>query len=165
MPLYSQDQIQTIAAKIKDVRFGMFTTYDAEHLLTSRPLTTQQIDNEGNLWFFASDEAAFTLDLPQHPDVNISFSDPERQLYLSVSGHAYLLKDKAKARELWTPAARSWFPKGVDDPHLSLIRVRIQSAEYWDAGASKMKQLVQKARTAITGRSPIHMGQATTICL
>ena len=69
------------------------------------------------------------------------------------------------ARELWTPAARSWFPKGVEDPHLTLIRVRIQSAEYWDAGSSKMKQLVQMARTALTGRSPIHMGQATTICL
>ena len=66
---------------------------------------------------------------------------------------------------MWTPAARSWFPKGVDDPHLTLIRVRIQSAEYWDAGSSKMKQLVQMARTALTGRSPIHLGQATTICL
>lgn len=165
MPLYSQDQIQTIADKIKDVRFGMFTTYDDEHMLTSRPLTTQQIDNEGNLWFFTSDEAAFTLDLPRHPDVNISFSSPEQQLYLSITGQAYLLKDKAKARELWTPAARSWFPKGVDDPHLTLIRVRIGSAEYWDAGSSKMKQLVQMARTALTGRSPIHLGQATTICL
>ncbi|TYQ13682.1 UNVERIFIED_ORG: general stress protein 26 [Zoogloea ramigera] len=165
MPLYSQDQIQTIADKIKDVRFGMFTTCDADQMLTSRPLTTQQIDNEGNLWFFTSDEAAFTLDLPTHPDINISFSDPERQLYLSISGQAFLVKDQAKARELWTPAARSWFPKGVEDPHLTLIRVRIQSAEYWDAGSSKMKQLVQFAKTALTGRSAIHMGRSTTICL
>lgn len=165
MPLYSQDQIQTIASRIKDVRFGMFTTCDAENLLSSRPLTTQQIDNEGNLWFFASDEAAFMLDLAEHPDVNISFADPERDVYLSICGHAYLVKDKAKARELWTPAARSWFPKGVDDPHLTLIRVRIQSAEYWDAGSSKMLQLVQLARTALTGRAPVHIGKATTICL
>ncbi|KQQ33318.1 general stress protein [Duganella sp. Leaf126] len=165
MPLYSQDQIQTIASKIKDVRFGMFTTCDADQLLTSRPLTTQQIDNEGNLWFFTTDEAAFTLDLPRHPDVNISYSAPERQLYLSIAGQAFLLKDKAKARELWTPEARNWFPKGVDDPHLTLIRVRIQSAEYWDAGSSKMTQLVQMARKALTGRSTIRMDRPTTICL
>lgn len=165
MPLYSQDQINTISAKIKDVRFGMFTTFDAEHVLTSRPLTTQQLDNEGNLWFFASDEAAFMLDLPQHPDVNISYSDPERNLYLSISGRAHVVKDRAKARELWNAAARGWFPGGVDDPHLSLIRVRIESAEYWDAGSTKMKQLVQIARAAITGRAPVPMGRHTTICL
>ena len=165
MPLYSQDQINTIAAKIKDVRFGMFTTCDSGHALTSRPLTTQQLDNEGNLWFFASDEAAFMFDLPKHPDVNISYSDPERNLYLSISGRAHVLKDRAKARELWTAAARSWFPDGVDDPHLTLIRVRIESAEYWDAGSTKMKQLVQIARSAITGRANMAMTRHTTICL
>ena len=165
MPLYSQDQINTIAAKIKDVRFGMFTTSESGHALTSRPLTTQQLDNEGNLWFFASDEAAFMFDLPKHPDVNISYSDPERNLYLSISGRAHVLKDRAKARELWTAAARSWFPDGVDDPHLTLIRVRIESAEYWDAGSTKMKQLVQIARSAITGRANMAMARHTTICL
>lgn len=165
MPLYSQEQINTIAAKIKDVRFGMFTTFDAQHVLTSRPLTTQQIDNEGNLWFFSSDEAAFMLDLPDNPGVNISYSDPQRNLYLSISGRAYVLKDRAKARELWNAAARSWFPKGVDDPHLTLIRVRIESAEYWDAGSTKMKQLVQIAKSAITGRAPAAASRHTTICL
>ncbi|NYE58876.1 general stress protein 26 [Duganella sp. 1224] len=165
MPLYSQDQINTIAAKIKDVRFGMFTTVDGDNVLTSRPLTTQQIDNEGNMWFFTSDEAAFTHDLAAHPEVNVSFSNPEEQMYLSVTGQAYLLKDRAKARELWSPLVRAWFPGGLDDPHLAMIRVRIQSAEYWDASASKMKQLVQLAKSALTGRAPVDMGKHTTICL
>ncbi len=165
MPLYSQDQINTIAAKIKDVRFGMFTTLDRSNVLTSRPLTAQQIDNEGNMWFFTSDEAAFTQDLAQHPQVNVSFSNPDEQVYLSVTGQAYLLKDRGKARELWTPLVKTWFPGGLDDPHLSLIRMRIQSAEYWDAKASKMKQLVQLAKNALTGRAPLEMGKHTTICL
>jgi len=165
MPLYSQDQINAIAAKIKDVRFGMFTTLDRDNVLTSRPLTTQQIDNEGNMWFFTSDEAAFTQDLAQHPQVNVSFSNPDEQLYLSVTGQAYLLKDRAKARELWSPLVRAWFPGGLDDPHLAMIRVRIQSAEYWDASASKMKQLVQLAKSALTGRATVEMGKHTTICL
>lgn len=165
MPLYSQDQIHTIAAKIKDVRFGMFTTVDDDNVLTSRPLTSQQIDNEGNMWFFTSDEAPFTHHLEHHPDVNVSFSNPDDHLYLSVTGQAYLLKDRAKARELWNPLVRAWFPRGLDDPHLAMIRVRIQSAEYWDANASKMKQLVQLAKAAITGRAAVDMGKHTTICL
>jgi len=165
MTLYSQDQIHAIAAKIKDVRYGMFTTVDDDHVPTSRPLTNRQVDNEGNLWFFTSDEAPFTQDLAQHPDVNVSFSSPEDNLYLSVTGQAYLLKDRAKARELWTPAAKAWFPGGLDDPHLAMIRVRIQTAEYWDARTNKMTQLMARARAALTGRYPTDIGRHTTICL
>ncbi|MCU6500336.1 pyridoxamine 5'-phosphate oxidase family protein [Rugamonas sp. A1-17] len=165
MPLYNQEQIHALAARIKDVPVGMFTTSGDQNVLTCRPLPTQQIDNEGNLWFFAADDADFTADLKQHPDVNISFSNPKENLYLSVSGHACMLKDRAKARELWHPTVRGWFPGGLDDPHLALIRVRVQTAEYWDAGAGKMKQLLQLARTAISGRTPLQMGRHTTICL
>lgn len=165
MALYSQDQINTIAAKIKDVRFGMFTTLGGDKALSSRPLASLQIDNEGNMWFFASDEAAFTQELPQHPDVNISFANPERNLYLSVSGRAHLLRDRAKARELWSPLVRGMLPGGLDDPHLVLIRVRIQSAEYWDAGTGNMKQLFHFAKAAISGRAAIDTGKHTTICL
>ncbi|WP_432379865.1 pyridoxamine 5'-phosphate oxidase family protein [Duganella sp. P38] len=165
MPLYSQEQINAIAAKVKHVRFGMFTTIDDDHGLTSRPLTVQQIDGEGNMWFFTSDEADFTHALASHPDVNVSFSNPHEHLYLSVTGQAYLVRDRAKARELWNPLVRAWYPRGLDEPHLALIRVRIQTAEYWDASTSKMKQLVQLARTAVTGRAPVAMGKHTTICL
>lgn len=165
MPLYTQDQINTIAAKIKHVRFGMFTTRDGYNVLSSRPLTIEQIDNEGNLWFFTSDEAPFTADLAEHPDVNVSFSNPDEQLYVSVTGHAYLLKDRAKARELWTPLVGAWYAGGLDDPHLALIRVRIHAAEYWDVKGSKMKQLVQLARAAVTGRAAVGVGRHTTICL
>ncbi|SDF38989.1 MULTISPECIES: pyridoxamine 5'-phosphate oxidase family protein [unclassified Duganella] len=165
MPLYSQDQINTIAAKIKHIRFGMFTTMDHANVLSSRPLTVQQIDGEGNMWFFSSDEADYTQELTLHPEVNVSFSSPDEHLYLSVTGQAFLVRDRAKARELWNPLVRAWYPGGLDDPHLTLIRVRIQTAEYWDASTSKMKQLVQLARTAVTGRAPVGMGKHTTICL
>ncbi|TFW17398.1 pyridoxamine 5'-phosphate oxidase family protein [Duganella callida] len=165
MPLYSQDQINTIAAKIKDIRFGMFTTMDDGRTLTSRPLTMQRIDNEGNMWFFTSDEAPFIYDVQRHADVNVSFARPDDQLYLSVTGQAYFVKDRAKARELWHPSVRAWFPGGLDDPHLAMIRVKIQSAEYWDAKASRMRQLMQLAKAAVTGRSPVDIGQHTTVCL
>lgn len=165
MALYNQEQINTIASKIKDVPFGMFTTADQTNVLTSRPLTSQQIDVEGNMWFFTSDEAPFTHDLDQHPAVNISFSRPEQNLYLSISGQAELVKDPRKARELWNPLVKAWFPGGVDDPHLAMIRLRIQTAEYWDAGTSKMKQLFAMAKAAITGERPTSVGEHTTICL
>ncbi|MFA9217139.1 MAG: pyridoxamine 5'-phosphate oxidase family protein [Sphingomonadaceae bacterium] len=165
MALYNQEQIHVIASKIKEVQFGMLTTVDANNRMSSRPLTSQQVDDEGNMWFFASDEAAFTHDLERHPAVNISFARPDHHLYLSVSGHATLLRDRHKAQELWNPLVKIWYVGGIDDPHLVLIRVKIHSAEYWDASSSKMKQLLAIAKAAITGERPGPVGEHTTICL
>lgn len=159
MSLYTKEQLDTIAAKIKDVKFGMFTTIDANRTLSSRPLTQQQVDADGQMWFFTSDESAFTRELLGNPQVNVSFADVGDSLYVSVSGAATLLKDRAKAEQLWSPLIKAWFPEGLDDPHLSLIKVDIQSAEYWDSDASKMRQFFEMAKAAITGEPAKDLGE------
>ena len=159
MTSYTSEQIKLIADKIKSVKFGMFTTSDDTRTLTSRPLTQQQVDSEGQIWFFVTDEAAYTRDLLNNPQVNVSFAEPGDSLYVSVCGRAELLKDRAKAEELWNPIVKAWFPGGLDDPHLSLIKVTIQSAEYWDSDASKMRQFFEMAKAAITGEPPKDVGE------
>lgn len=159
MTSYTSEQLAGIAGKIKNVKFGMFTTSDDTRTLTSRPLTQQQIDEQGQMWFFVSDEAAYTRDLLNNPQVNVSFADTGDSLYVSVCGHAELLKDRAKAEELWSPLVKAWFPGGLDDPKLSLIKVTIQSAEYWDSSASKMMQFFEMAKAALTGDTPKDMGE------
>lgn len=159
MTSYTSEQLAGIAGKIKNVKFGMFTTSDDTRTLTSRPLTQQQIDEQGQMWFFVSDEAAYTRDLLNNPQVNVSFADTGDSLYVSVCGHAELLKDRAKAEELWSPLVKAWFPGGLDDPKLSLIKVTIQSAEYWDSSASKMMQFFEMAKAALMGDTPKDMGE------
>ncbi|MEG0886244.1 MAG: pyridoxamine 5'-phosphate oxidase family protein, partial [Janthinobacterium sp.] len=159
MTSYTSEQLAGIAGKIKNVKFGMFTTSNDTRTLTSRPLTQQQIDEQGQMWFFVSDEAAYTRDLLNNPQVNVSFADTGDSLYVSVCGHAELLKDRAKAEELWSPLVKAWFPGGLDDPTLSLIKVTIQSAEYWDSSASKMMQFFEMAKAALTGDTPKDMGE------
>ena len=88
MQSYSSEQLASIAARIKDVKFGMLTTSDDMRTLTSRPLTQQQVDNDGQIWFFVSDEAAYTRDLLNNPQVNVSFVDTGDSVYVSVCGHA-----------------------------------------------------------------------------
>ena len=114
-------QLEDLKEKIKDVKFGMFTTLDPDGKLSSRPMTSQQLDDGGNLWFFTSDVTDFVRHLSEHPEVNVAFSDPEDSLYVSVAGHAELTRDRAKIDELWSPLVAAWFDGGKDDPHLSLI--------------------------------------------
>jgi len=156
---YNSEQLNIIAGKIKQVKFGMFTTSDDTRTLTSRPLTLQQTDSEGRMWFFVSEQTPFVRDLLNNPQVNISFTEPGDSLYVSVCGHAELVKDRSKAEELWNPLVKAWFPGGLDDPQLALIKVSLQSAEYWDVNSSKMTQFFEMAKAAITGDRPKDLGE------
>lgn len=157
--MFTNDELDDLRGKIKDVKFGMLTTQDEHGMLTSRPLTSQQVDNDGNLWFFVSDREAFTHQLADNPSVNVAFADVDDHLYVSVSGRGELLRDRAKAEELWNPAVKAWFAQGLDDPHLALLKVHIQSAEYWDTANSKMVTLFAMAKAAITGKPPTNVGE------
>ena len=106
-----------------------------------------------------SDREAFTGELLDSPSINVSFADVDDHLYVSISGRADLVRDRAKAEELWSPMVKAWFPQGLDDPHLALLRVHVQAAEYWDTANSKMVTLLAMAKAAITGKPPTDVGE------
>lgn len=121
---------------------------------------TQQIDLiDGVLWFFTSSESPKAEEILHRKQVNLSYASVEKQRYVSVSGQAYLVRDRAKAKELWNPAAKLWFPDGVDDPTLILLRVDVVAAEYWDSPSSKMVQLYGMAKSALTGKKSSELGE------
>ena len=159
------EQLKDLREKIKDVKFGMFTTLNPEGKLTSRPMTSQQLDDAGNVWFFTSDESDFVRHLSMHPQVNVSFADPEDSLYVSIAGHAELTRDRAKIDELWSPLVSAWFDGGKEDPHLALVKVHVDTAEYWDTHSSKMTQLYALAKSALTGKAPRDLGEHKKITL
>ncbi|GGY76391.1 pyridoxamine 5'-phosphate oxidase family protein [Pseudoduganella plicata] len=159
MTTFTKNELDELTKRIKEVKFGMFTTSDSEGCLTSRPLTSQQVDEAGTMWFFVSDQEDFTRELPSQPSVNVSFADVDDHLYVSVSGRAELTRDRAKMEELWKPSVKAWFPQGLDDPHLVLLKVSMQSAEYWDTGNSKMVTLFAMAKAAVTGKPPTDIGE------
>jgi general stress protein 26 len=59
--------------------------------------------------------------------------------------------DKGKMKKLWNPLYKAWFPKGLDDPDICLLRIRVESAEYWDTPSSKMVQLAGFIKAVATG--------------
>lgn len=144
------------AAKFKelidDIQFAMLTTAGPDGALRSRPMATLKTEFDGDLWFFTDDDAPKVDEITREHHVCVSYASPGKQKYVSVSGVASLVHDKDRMRELWTPAAKAWFPRGVDDPHLGLLRVHVQSIEYWDSPSSKMVQLYGFAKAVITGR-------------
>lgn len=135
------DSIAHLREQLKSIRFGMLTSLGDEGDLYSRPMTQQALDDDGSLWFFTSDDHLLAHQLSVNPQANITFAEPAQELYISLTGEASLLKDRNRAQQLWNPAVAAWYPQGVDDPHLTLIKFSISSAEIWDAHSNEMQQL------------------------
>ena len=155
-----------LATKIRAARFAMFTTVDQHGHLISHPMTNQETDEQGGLWFYTSIHAPLWLNIAVQPEVNVSFAQPDDSLYVSISGTAERVVDRERIRALWNPMVQAWFPHGPEDEHVVLVRVAPHSAEYWDSNDSKMVRLFQMAKAAMTGTTPdVDPGEHGTIRL
>jgi len=138
---------------IKDVKIAMLTTQDEHGDLHSRPMATQQKLLDGDLWFFTRDSSAKSGETKKHPQVNLSYANPDDNRYVSVTGSADIVHDKKRARKLWNPVYKAWFPQGLDDPDMVLLRVRVERAEYWDSPSSTMVQVAGFVKAMVSGKS------------
>ncbi len=126
-------QLARLAALVRQMKVGMLTTVEADGSLRSRPLETVEIDREGRLWFFTQASSPKSAQIEAHDhQVNLSYADPRDEDFASISGTARVVRDADKMRGLWASQLERWFPRGLDDPDLALLEVRIDKAEYWD---------------------------------
>jgi len=146
---------------IKNIRFAMFTTRHGNGHLHSRPMTTQNkgLEADESLWFFMSKRGDPVDDLKADPVVNLVYADPSEDTYVSVSGTAAMIEDRAKKKQLWSKLAEAWFPGGPTDPDLALVQVQIVHASYWDVKESKLVQLYEMAKATVTGKPPVDLGE------
>ena len=85
------NSIKKLAELIKDIKFAMLTTVEADGSLHSRPMATQQTEFDGDLWFFTGVSSHKVHDIENNPQVNIASADPNDQSYISMSGRAHLV--------------------------------------------------------------------------
>ena len=144
------EAFEKLTELIEGIDFCMLTTLDGGHL-RSRPMSTQDFELDGDLWFFTSDQTHKVEEIAQDNRVNVAYSKPDDNRYVSVSGRADVVKDRAKMEEYWSPVHKAWFPDGLDDPHLCLLRVKVEQAEYWDSPSSTLVQLFGFVKAVATG--------------
>lgn len=147
------DHLAELADRIRPVHFAMFTTVDAHGHLISQPMTVQKADESG-IWFYTSSLTELWENIAATPQVNLSFTKPDDHLFVSVSGEAFRVVDRALVHDMWNAMVQAWFPAGPEDEHAVLVRVEPHAAEYWDSDESAMVRLFHYAKAAMTGEQP-----------
>lgn len=147
------EDAQTIAKLIEDIDITMFTTVGSEGYLVSRPLSTQKAQFDGEkVWFFVAGDSPKVAEIERNSKVNLAYASKGRNTYVSMAGDAYVNNDPVKIEAFWNDALKAYFPRGINDPKLTLIEVAVRTAEFWDGPGSLIGKAIAFAVARVTKR-------------
>ena len=155
-----QEQLQEIehikkarelASKLKDIKIAMLTTLTSEGKSHSRPMYTFELKDDGIIWLFISKESRKLEEIKANPNILLNYSNPQSNIYVAVNGKAEISENTAKIEELWSDRFKGWFPYGQEDPHLCLLKIDPQEAEYWDTPDLLLTQVINLVKNTMGG--------------
>lgn len=127
-----------LAKKMADIDFVMLSTRTASGEIASRPMSNNgDVEYDGDSWFFSLDENDVVGQIAAEPKVGLALQGNKGLLgkppiFISIEGHAELIRDRAAFKAHWTHDMDRWASQGPDTPGLVLIKVHAQSIHYWD---------------------------------
>ena len=153
--LQKSEELEKLGELLADMRVCMLTSLDEEYVMISKPMSPQEMCEEGAIWFLTDANSAKVQHLQL---MNCSFSNESQGTSVSVSGHGEIVKDRDRIESLWTVFARPWFPDGVETSNLAALKFVPKIAEYWDAPNSKMVRFLAMM-ASVAAATPIGMGE------
>lgn len=149
--LNNTEALKKLKELSEKARICMFCTDLTSIPITVRPMSLQETDMDGNLWFISSDASNKNFQIAEDNRVQLLFMNNSNSQYLSVFGQAFIYKDRATIEDKWSNLANAWFEEGKEDPNVSIIRVAPQDTYYWDTKAGKLVSLISFAAAAVSG--------------
>jgi general stress protein 26 len=121
--------------------------------LRARPLEARPDRAAGLIWFVTDLRSGKEHEIEAEHEVGLVFIDAKERAYLSITARAEVLRDRAKAAEVWKNTDNAWWT-GPDDPNVCVLRVVPATAELWDGPASSAVAAYEFAKARLTGEKP-----------
>lgn len=133
---------------LRDFHNAMLISQDGQQL-HARPMAVAEVSSDGSLWFMTGSDSNKAFEIARDASTMAVMQSSSK--YLSVVGHAEIVRDRDHVRRLWKDAYKVYF-KDKDDPNIVLIRFIPRAAEYWDSsGFEGLKFALRFAKAYITG--------------
>lgn len=147
-----EDKREHLKELLESFDTAMLMTHHAEKA-HARPMAIASVEGTNTIWFVTSMDSPKADEIRKDSRVSATFQSSRR--YVALSGTAELVDDRTKLDELWRPSWKVWFPNGKDDPSITLIRVTVKDAEYWDnAGTKGIRYVFEAAKALLRHTTP-----------
>jgi general stress protein 26 len=154
--LVQQEAIKKLQDLAEEIDICLFcTNIKTDEGATCRPMSTQKVDDNGDIWFFSAKDSDKNRDIKNDNKVQLFYAHPGKSSYMVVNGVAAVSTDRQKIDELWNPLVKTWFKEGKDDPNISLIKVSNINAYYWDTKGNQMINFFKMVASVATGKTLI----------
>lgn len=152
---YTKDKngLEKMRALIDEPKIVMLATQLNKTPFSICPMTLQQMDEKGDLWFFTSKTSGHFMDIQEDNRIQIIYTDEEKHKYISIYGNATHIIDDKKLDELWNPMLNTWF-EGKDDSNLALLNINMENAYFWDTTQNKLVSFFKIVEGSITETTP-----------
>jgi general stress protein 26 len=151
--LNNSEAIDKLKFMVDKIDIGMMCTNTVEiNNLHAVPMSRQEVDDEGNLWFLFSSESETYKNLQKSNSISVLYSDISNYNFLSINGVAEISKDKFRIEKYWNKMMDGWFEKGKEDPSIRVLKVKPSEAHYWDNKSNKLVTFLKVAASAVSGQ-------------
>lgn len=125
----------------------------ADGTLTARPIgiVGDQGKFDGTLWFITDKRSRKVAAIETGALTTLLFQNDKAGAYLHLTGRAAVVENRARLEELYTTLQRTWFPKGLDDPDITLVKFDVEEGNYWDSHDSYLRLALAFAKSIVTG--------------
>lgn len=149
--LSGQEAIEKLKTLVKQIDIAMLCTQaPTRSNMHAVPMSTQEVDEDGKLWFIFSSESASYQHLQDNKQVMLLYSDPSKHSYVSVNGIASISRDQSRIDKYWNVMMEGWFGNDKTDDRIRLLSVDVSEAHYWDTDANMFVTFFKSLLNAVT---------------
>ena len=109
---------------VEDIKICMFITNATASHEHTRPMATIETEDDATLWFYTDVRSIKVEEVNNQHTVHLVYAHPGKESYLDVWGSAQVITDGQQVVDKWSPIVKAWFPDGVTDPNLALVKVQ-----------------------------------------
>jgi len=150
--LNNTEAIEKLKKMVDSIDIGMLSTFTkGTNYPHSIPMSRQEVDDQGYIWFLFSAESDTYQHLQQNKEVSLTFADIKSYEFLSINGTGEVSRDVARIDKYWNDMIAAWFEKGKEDPNIRILKITPGEAHYWDNKTNKLITFFKVAASAVTG--------------
>ena len=141
------DRVWTL---INDIPVAMVVTHDGQgQHMRARPMAMRPAREEGAIYFLTDVDAPKAEEIRRNQTICLALADNKSQKYVSITGHAEIIDDRDRVKEIWSIYDKAFWPD-KNDPRIRILRVTPESAEFWE-GAGAIVTAVKLVAAIATG--------------
>jgi general stress protein 26 len=161
--LTGADALEKLRELLANFPIATMVTVEPGGAIAARPIGVvgDHAAFDGQLWFITDKRSRKVRAITGGATTFLIFEDHDKGAYLHLTGRAEVVEDRARLEKLYTPVQRTWFPDGLDDPHMTLLRFDASQGEYWDQHNGMLRLLAAFTKAIVTG-SPGSSGNTGT---